>query len=171
MTDIPVPPEQSSSPRYPETLPHGPYLDKYFPDVYRALNAASATLRTVYPEVDLPDALIELVSVRASQLNGCPACLSIHIPKALRVGVPQATIDVLAAWRETDRFSPAERAALELTEAITLLPAGERHADTPLKALEIFAEEQVAALEWAVIMINTYNRLSIFSGHPPLPDR
>lgn len=167
MTQQPKSPEQTESRSYPEELPHGPYLDKFFPDVYKALGRVNVELRRVYREVDLSDDLLELALVRASQLNGCTACLSVHVPRALKAGVSQEKVDVLASWRETDAFSPAERAALDLAETMTLMPAGIRKAEAPLKAMEIFAEEQVAALEWAIIMINSYNRLSIFSGHPP----
>lgn len=161
-------PEDTSSVSYPATLPGGPYLDKFFPEVYSALGKVNGQLKKVYADVDLSADLLELALVRASQLNGCSACLSIHVPRARRAGVSQTKLDVLASWRETDAFSPHERAALELAETITLMPPGVRKADAPLKAMEIFTEEQVAALEWAIIMINTYNRISIFSGHPPL---
>lgn len=163
-------PEDTSSSSYPERLEHGPYLDKFFPEVYSALGKTNGQLKKVYQDVDLSADLIELALVRASQLNGCSACLSIHVPRARRAGVSQNKLDVLASWRETDAFSPYERAALELAETITLMPAGVRKADAPVKAMEIFTEEQVAALTWAIIMINTYNRISIFSGHPPVTE-
>ena len=148
---------------------HGPYLDKSFPQIAKAQNNVVTQLKKVYPEVDLGRDLIELAMVRVSQINGCGACLSVHVPAARRAGVPQNKLDVLPAWRELDGyFSEQEYAALELAEEITLLPAGRRHADAPLRAMKVFAEEQVAALEWAIIHINTYNRISIFSGHPPV---
>lgn len=161
------PPEETSSPSYPQRMDHGPYLDKFFPDVYSALGKANSQLKRIYQDVDLSPDLIEIALVRASQLNGCSACLSIHVPRARRAGVSQNKLDVLASWRETDAFTPHERAALDLAETITLMPAGTRKADAPVKAMEIFTEEQVAALTWAIIMINAYNRISIFSGHPP----
>lgn len=150
------------------TPAHGPYLDKFFPEVYKSLNKVAGQIRKIYPDVDLSTALIELISVRASQLNGCAACLSIHVPAARRAGVSEAQLDVLPAWREVDLFDDQEKAALELCEELTLLPPGRRHADAAVRAGRYFAEEQVAALEWAIIMINTYNRISIASGHPPL---
>lgn len=167
MTTNPKAPEDTASKNYPEELSHGPYLDKFFPDVYKALGRVNVELRRVYKEVDLSDDLLELTLVRCSQLNGCTACLSIHVPRARKAGVSQEKLDALPSWRETDAFSPSERAALDLAETMTLMPAGIRKADAPRKTMEIFAEEQVAALEWAIIMINSYNRLSIFSGHPP----
>lgn len=144
----------------------GPQIDRVFPAVQKALNRVNVELRKVYPDVDLGQDLIELVCVRASQLNGCAACLSVHVPAARKAGVPDLVLDVLPAWRELDILSDQQRAALELTEAITLLPPGERHADAAVTAAEHFSEEQLAALEWAIIMINTYNRISIMSAHP-----
>ncbi|WIM67169.1 carboxymuconolactone decarboxylase family protein [Corynebacterium breve] len=152
-----------------EKTPHGPYLDKFFPAVYRAQSGVVAHMNKIYPEVDLPESLIELVSVRASQLNGCSACLSIHAPAARRAGVSEGKLDILPSWRESpDYFSEQELAALDLTEELTLLPPGRRHADAALRACKVLAEEQVAALEWAIILINTFNRISIASGHPPM---
>lgn len=160
-------PKDTASSSYPEKLPHGPYLDRFFPEVYSALGKVNGQLRRVYKDVDLPPELLELALVRASQLNGCTACLSVHVPRARRAGVSQEKLDVLASWRETDAFTPHERAALDLAETMTTMPAGVRKSAAPLKTMEIFTEEQVAALEWAIILINTYNRISIFSGHEP----
>ncbi len=143
-----------------------PYLDRFYPDVYRGLNKVTRQLREIYPDVDLPLSLIELVSVRVSQINGCAACLSIHVPAARRAGVDEVQLDVLPSWREADVFDERERAALELAETLTLLPSDRARTDPAVAACRIFAEEQVAALEWAIIMINTYNRISIASGHP-----
>lgn len=149
------------------TPEHGPYLDKFFPDVFKSLNNTSAALKKIYPEVDLPLSIIELVSVRASQINGCASCLSIHMPRARKAGISQEKLDILPSWRETNAFDEQEKAALELTEELTVLPEGRRHADAAVRACRHFAEEQVAALEWAIVMINAYNRISIASGHPP----
>ena len=153
-----------------ETTPtHGPYLDKFYPQVAKAQNNVITQLKKVYPEVDLGRDLVELCMVRVSQINGCAACLSVHVPAARKAGVHQNKLDVLPAWREIpDYFTEQEYAALELAEEITTLPPGRRHADAAVRACEFFAEEQVAALEWAIIHINTYNRISIMSGHPPV---
>ncbi|GAA1472197.1 carboxymuconolactone decarboxylase family protein [Corynebacterium felinum] len=154
------------STNYPQQLEHGPYLDKSFPEVYKALALTYSTLGQELEKVGLPQDLVELVLVRASQINGCATCLSIHAPQARKAGVSEVKLDVLNAWRETDIFSVQERAALDLTEALTILPTGARAADAPLKALEVFSPEQVAALGWAIALINAFNRVSLASGHP-----
>lgn len=119
-------------------------------------------------EVGIDTQLVELAYVRASQINGCAACLSVHVPEALKAGVSQEKLAVLPAWREIDVFSQKERAALDLAEELTSLPSLQRNGDAVVRALEVFTDEEVAALEWAIILINTYNRISIASGHPPV---
>lgn len=143
-----------------------PYLDKFYPEIYRALNDVNRKLREIFPDVELPTSLIELLAVRVSQINRCGTCLSIHLPAARQAGVPEKKLDALPAWRMVDEFSKQERAALELAETLTVLPMGQDNSRAGATACDVFAEEQVAALEWAIIMINSYNRLSIASRHP-----
>lgn len=148
---------------------HGPYLDKFFPDVYKAMLVPGDLLEKIYPEVDLEPELVELVLVRVSQMNRCAMCLSVHVPKARKAGVSQRKLDLLPAWREARGvFSDRERAALGLAEVLTDLPHDRNNSEAAIKACDVFAEEQVAALEWAIVRINAFNRISIASGHPPL---
>lgn len=146
---------------------HGPYIDKFFPEPYKNMLELTKTLRKIYPDVDLPTSLIELVNVRVSQINGCGTCLSLHVPAARRAGVPEKKLDALAAWQMVDEFTVEEKAALQLAESLTLLESREGHL-AARTACSVFAEEQVAALEWAITAINAFNRISIASGHPLL---
>lgn len=147
--------------------PKVPYLDKAFPDVYEAMEEVTRRLKPLYEQVGLPLSIIELVCLRASQMNRCGTCLSVHVPRALKAGVSQLQIDVLPSWREAgDLFTPQEKAALELTEHLTRLPEGVRNSSAGEHALVFFTEAQVAALEWCAIMINANNRISIASHHP-----
>ncbi|WIM70340.1 carboxymuconolactone decarboxylase family protein [Corynebacterium suedekumii] len=150
---------------------HAPYLDKFYPEIYRELGNVTRTLRDLYPEVDLPLGLIELVNIRVSQINGCGTCLSIHVPAARKAGVEEWKLDALPAWRMVREYSDQERAALQLAETLTLLPKDRENSRAAVEACEVFAEEQVAALEWAIIMINAFNRVSIASGHPLIRPR
>jgi AhpD family alkylhydroperoxidase len=110
--------------------------------------------------------LYELVKIRASQINGCAYCLDMHTKDARAMGESEQRIYALNAWRETPFFSPRERAALEWTEALT------RVADTHVPdevytiAREQFDESQLVALTFAVIVINSWNRLAISSRAP-----
>lgn len=161
------------SPEALASIVHGPYLDKFFPEIYKSLVKLRNDVRKLYAEVDLDPRLVELVFVRASQLNRCTTCLSIHLPQARKLGVDQRKIDLLPAWRESrDVYTPQELAALDLCEALTLLPEtgvnGGANNRAAIVACTTLAEEQVAVLEWSIIMINTFNRISIASGHPAL---
>ncbi len=150
-------------------IAHGPYLDKFFPDIFKSMVSVRNAVRELCAEVDLDPQLVELISVRASQLNRCTTCLSIHMPQARKVGVPQRKLDLLPAWREArDIYTEEERAALELCESLTLLPESVVNNRSAITACTTLAEEQVAVLEWSIIMINTFNRISIASGHPAL---
>ncbi|VEI12980.1 carboxymuconolactone decarboxylase family protein [Trueperella bialowiezensis] len=144
------------------------YIDKVHPEVFKALAAASQAASDAAEEAGLGLDLVELVKVRASQINGCLICLSIHMDVAREAGVPQRKLDLLTSWQEKKSpFTDEERAALALAEEVT------RVDDTLAmdRALEIagdaFTPEQVSAIAWNTIMIGAMNRLSIVSGHPP----
>lgn len=148
---------------------HGPHLDSAAPSIYHAMNQVAQKLQDLVVERGLDPQLLELAFVRASQLNGCAACLSVHGPKAREAGIPQEKLDLLPAWREGTAFSDKEKATLELTEHLTKLPAGTRHSDAVVRAGEFFSEDELVALEWGIIVINAFNRISIASGHDPIP--
>lgn len=145
-----------------------PYIDKEHPEVYKALGKAAAASRAASNEAGLGDDTIELVNVRVSQINGCPTCLSIHLPKARKAGVKQSTLDVLPAWREAAPFTEEQRAALLLAESLTVIdPTIDRDAVNARAAAHL-TTAQIAAVEWTTTLINAFNRVSIASGHPVL---
>ena len=90
--------------------------------VYRALIKVAGESREYADGNGIDRALAELINVRASQLNGCVACLNQHLPAAREAGVPEQKLDLLPAWRESVLYDDRERSVLELAEAITLLP-------------------------------------------------
>jgi AhpD family alkylhydroperoxidase len=92
-------------------------LQKVAADAYRSMGA----LQHFVDESSLPRTLLELVRMRASQINGCAYCLDMHSKDATALGVPAQKLFVLDAWREAPFYSDRERAALEWTEAITLI--------------------------------------------------
>jgi AhpD family alkylhydroperoxidase len=117
----------------------------------------------------LGDNLVELISMRASQINGCAYCLALH-QKALReAGEREDRLAVLSAWRETDWFSDRERAALAWTEAVTTLEHREVPDDVFVQARAQFSEQELADLTLAVIVINGFNRFNVAFHHPPVP--
>ena len=127
-----------------------------------ALRAMSAFSRSV----ELDPSLRELVNLRASQLNGCAYCVDMHTRDARENGETERRLYALAAWRGSPLFSERERerAALALTEAITLLP----QAGVPDALYEAAAQEfptpEIAQLLMAIAAINSWNRLMVASG-------
>jgi AhpD family alkylhydroperoxidase len=143
-----------------------PYIDKEHPEVYRAMVKAAAASRAAANAAGLGDDLIEMINIRVSQINGCPTCLSIHLPRARRAGVEQSTLDVLSAWREVALFTDEQRAAFELAESLTVIdPTVDRQAVNARAAAHL-TTAQISAVEWTATLINAFNRISIASGHP-----
>lgn len=109
----------------------------------------------------LEPTLLELVKMRASQINGCAYCLDMHSKDARAGGETEQRLYTLSAWRETPFFSARERAALAWTESVTLI--GQDHVPDALydEAREHFSEQELVNLTMAVIAINGWNRLAI----------
>ena len=146
------------------------YLDKAFPDAYQALKGVSKQAELAALGAGLDPLLIELVKIRASQINGCAFCLRLHVRDAISKGETTDRLAVLSSWRDTEYFTEAERAALALTEEITLIAdvtSGRRAEADDHPEL---TDAQVAAVRWIGISINAFNRLSIVSHHPVDPE-
>jgi AhpD family alkylhydroperoxidase len=109
----------------------------------------------------LEPALVELVKIRGSQINGCANCLHMHVADAIKAGERLERIVLLDAWAESSMYTPRERAALAWTEALTHV--AETHApDADYEALTaVFSEEEIVYLTLAVTAINAWNRLAI----------
>lgn len=109
----------------------------------------------------LEKSVYELVKMRASQINGCAFCLDMHSKDARAAGETEQRLYELNAWRETPFYSDRERAALEWTEAVTLI--SENHVSDELydSVREYFDEQEIVALTMAVVAINGWNRLAI----------
>ncbi|MFC9505233.1 carboxymuconolactone decarboxylase family protein [Streptomyces sp. NPDC057002] len=113
-------------------------------------------------------ALAELVVLRASQLNQCAFCLDMHLAIAREHGVSERQLGMLAAWEEAeDVFDERERAALALTEAVTLLTAGFVPDEAYERAAEHFDEARLAHLIGLVVAINSWNRVMVSRRIPP----
>jgi len=127
------------------------------PKAYAALAGLEAYVRSA--SIEKP--LIELVKTRASQINGCAYCLDMHTKDARAAGETEQRLYALAAWRETPFFSERERAALEWTEALTLVHVN--HAPDALyeRVRQFFGDKEIIDLTMAVIAINGWNRLAI----------
>ncbi|QHE93656.1 carboxymuconolactone decarboxylase family protein [Pandoraea fibrosis] len=119
------------------------------------------TLSRYFHDCGLPDGLVELVWLRASQLNGCAFCIDMHVTDGLKVGIDSRRLHLLAAWRETELYSPAERAALAWTEAVTNVQDG-HVPDAVFDALRAhYDDKQITDLTFAIATINAWNRVAI----------
>lgn len=144
-----------------------PHLDRVHKEVYKQLVRSAVASREASTAAGLDEGLLELVNVRVSQINGCAACLATHVPAARKAGVSQRRLDLLPAWRELDAFGEQERAALRLAETLTRLDDTRERAAAAEEASACFDSDQLAALEWTIVLINSFNRVSIASHHQP----
>ncbi|WP_055587244.1 carboxymuconolactone decarboxylase family protein [Peterkaempfera griseoplana] len=142
------------------------FVDKQSPRAYHALVQTSEAVRAVAADAGLDRALVELVNVRVSQINGCAYCLDVHTRTALHAGETVQRLGVVAGWRNTDLFSARERATLALAEATV------RPADTAAQqaayddARLLLTDDEISAVVWVAVTINAFNQLSVVSRHP-----
>ncbi|MBS1699334.1 MAG: carboxymuconolactone decarboxylase family protein [Actinobacteria bacterium] len=146
-----------------------PYLDKAFPEVWKAASAYSEAVSTAATQAGLTLVESEFIKVRASQLNACAFCLDLHAREARGAGITQQKLDLLPAWRESDLYGEREKAVLAVVEAATRLPLGEESTADLAAARAVLGEEVFAAAEWVALTINAFNRISILSDHPVRP--
>ena len=130
-------------------------LDAELPAARRALDALEAVVR----RSSLEPSLLELVRLRASQLNGCAFCVEVHSRDALAHEATERRIFAVPVWREAPVFTPRERAALELTEQMTRLAQEPITDEDYDRAATHFTTHELAELIWAIAIVNTWNRL------------
>ncbi|MFE0172702.1 carboxymuconolactone decarboxylase family protein [Streptomyces sp. NPDC059002] len=133
------------------------------PEVFKAMIKLDAAARK-----GLDPVIAELVKIRASQLNHCALCLDMHTKDALAAGESVERIIQLSAWEESRHFYTAkEIAAIELTEAITVLTDGFVPDDVYARAAEHFAEAELTQLIAAITVINAWNRFGVATRQVP----
>ncbi|WP_236569915.1 carboxymuconolactone decarboxylase family protein [Streptomyces mexicanus] len=145
------------------------FVDKQSPRAYKALTRTAEEVRAVAADAGLDRRLVELVNLRVSQINGCAYCLSVHTRAALGAGESTQRLGVLPAWRDTELFSPRERAALALAEATTSPADAAAQQDAYDDARRVLTDDEISAVVWVAITINAFNRVSILSKHPVRP--
>ncbi|MFD4643997.1 carboxymuconolactone decarboxylase family protein [Lentzea sp. NPDC058436] len=114
-------------------------------------------------QTSLPATTAELVSLRASQLNGCGFCLDMHVKEAIAAGEDPLRLHLVAGWRETTVFTEAEQAALAFTEEGTVLTREGVRDETWAAVRKHFDDEQVAALVCLLGLINAANRMAVIT--------
>ncbi|MGY3527751.1 carboxymuconolactone decarboxylase family protein [Bradyrhizobium embrapense] len=144
------------------------YLDfeKLAPDVF----AVVRELGQFAAKAGLDKQLLELVKLRASQINGCAFCVQYHILQGESLGVPTDKLNLVVVWREVAQFSARERAALAWTEALTTLPNGVSDAVYAEVTAE-FSEKELTYLTSAIASINVWNRFGAAYRWTPPPRR
>ena len=133
------------------------------PDAYDIVSA----LGQAAGKAGIDKQLLELVKLRASQINGCTFCVQYHILQSENLSIPVDKLNLLVVWREAPLFSARERAALAWTEALTLLTEGVSD-EVYAQASAEFSERELAYLSSAIASINVWNRLGVaYRWTPP----
>jgi AhpD family alkylhydroperoxidase len=138
-------------------------FQKLAPDAFEIVSS----LGKVAAKAGLDKQLLELIKLRASQINGCAFCVQYHILQAENLGMPADKINLVVVWREAPQFTRRERAALAWMEALTLIPDGVSD-EVFAEASAEFSEAELAYLTSAVASINVWNRYgAAFRWTPP----
>jgi AhpD family alkylhydroperoxidase len=130
-------------------------------NIRRAAPALSRALVTLEGEIRIDPVLRELVKLRASILNSCAYCIDMHSKDARKAGEAEQRLYAVAAWQEAPFFSERERAALALTDAVTLVADTHVPAAVYDEAARHFEPEELAHLIWQIVAINAWNRIAI----------
>lgn len=145
----------------------GPRFDMYAATITPKFVKYIVSANRVIRQSTLSRTIEGLVDIRASQINGCGACLDMHVKEAIHEGETPLRLSLIAAWRETTVFTDAERAALELTEQGTRLADGNGVDDAVwAAAASHFDTEQLAALVAQISLINAFNRMNVMIKMP-----
>jgi AhpD family alkylhydroperoxidase len=139
---------------------------KVAPEAYTAMRGLEDYLKTT----ELSFFEKELIKTRASQINGCAYCLHMHTRDARKGGEKEERLYLLSAWRETNYYTPRERALLALTEAVTSIANNHVPQDVYDEAIKELGEKGVAEGIMAIVTINAWNRIAIARQTPPPTD-
>jgi AhpD family alkylhydroperoxidase len=137
------------------------------PELYEAMHH----LQRGIDDSGLDTRLLEILKLRASQINGCAFCVNMHAQSARDRGESDTRLHLVSAWRHARSFTPTERAALRWCEEITRQASGPPSGEALYELQEHFSEEQIVALTWAIAAINAWNRIAVPLGQlgGPLP--
>lgn len=141
-------------------------LGKSAPALYQAVIELDRLASEALSTAGIAEGFSHLLRLRASQINQCAFCVRLHARDAISSGESGDRVAVLAAWKETEYFTSKERAALELVEAITLVSDGQVPDSIYEQAAENLSKEELSAIEWLAVVINTWNRIAISSRYP-----
>ncbi|RAJ31961.1 AhpD family alkylhydroperoxidase [Kitasatospora sp. SolWspMP-SS2h] len=151
-----------------ETLPQLPAVPplpmiELGPQAFAAVHALHGAVEEAAAAAGLEPPLLELVRLRCSQLNGCVYCVDLHTTAARKAGERDERLAQLVVWRESELFTPRERAALALAEAVTRLTDRAEGVRARRAASAVLSEPEAAFVAWAAAVVNTYNRIAVTS--------
>lgn len=127
------------------------------PEIFQAMRALGSAVR----QGPLEPSLVDLIEIRASQLNGCAHCLEMHTQDATARGESNERLNLVVAWREAPWFTERERAALLWCEQLTLLADNDVADDVYESVSSVFSDDELCALTLAVVAINGWNRFGV----------
>ena len=135
-----------------------------------AANTAMAGLGKAVAGSGLEEELLQLVKLRASQINGCAFCTQLHLNESRHMGIAAPKLDLLVAWREAGVFSEREKAALAWTELLTRLAINHITDEDYAAVSAHFQPAELAWLSTSIALINAWNRIAApFQYAPPIP--
>lgn len=138
-------------------------MPKENPAAYQAMYGLENYLKST----SIDDRTKELIKIRASQINGCAFCINMHTKEARSKGETEQRIYALSAWRDTNYFTPEERAVLALTESVTVISKDHVPDEVYDEVARHFDAKQVGELIMAIITINAWNRIAISTKMMP----
>ncbi len=127
------------------------------PNAYKAMLGLEQYMRNT----KISPLLLELIKIRASQINSCAYCIDMHTQEAMNIGETAQRIFALSAWKESPLFTAAERAVLQLTEEVTLISKDAVSDETYDRVLKIHGENDLAQIIMQIIIINSWNRIAV----------
>jgi len=127
------------------------------PTAYKAMLGLEQYIRNT----KIAPLLLELIKIRASQINACAYCIDMHTQEAMNIGETAQRIFALSAWKESPLFTAAERAVLQLTEEVTFISKDAVSDETYDRVLKIHGENELAQIIMQIIIINSWNRIAV----------
>lgn len=144
-------------------------LGKTAPELYKTVIELENLSMQKVQQAGIEIGFSHLLKLRASQINQCAFCVRMHTQDAIKVGESIDRIALISAWSESEYFSAKERAALTLIEEITLI-AQQHFPDAAYEqAANVLSSDEITAIEWIAIVINTWNRIAISSQYKVAP--
>ena len=146
-------------------------LGKTAPELYKTVLELENLSMQQVKQAGLEIGFSHLLKLRASQINQCAFCVRMHTQYAIKSGESIDRITLISAWRESQYFSEKERAALLLIEEITLIAQQHFPDQAYENAKKVLNDDEITAIEWIAIVINTWNRIAISSQYLVTPER